>query len=205
MTPRISIVVVTAGRWSLKLALESIGCQMKDGDQIVLAGVNNRCALFTACLPGVYVETAGLPHWEAHDKAIAACTGDYLMFVDDDDRLLPGALDAVRTAMGPTMFRMANPWDGGGGYIWQQKWQLAVAMIAAEMFVTPVNGKYGQWGARHEGDYDFIMSTLAKYPLRTLAWREEQLVDHNFFPPEGAKSKPWQFQWEMYFPPEEKK
>jgi glycosyltransferase involved in cell wall biosynthesis len=49
------------------------------------------------------VEVDGFPHRDygnwARDRAIARASGTHLLFIDDDDELLPGALEAVRCAV----------------------------------------------------------------------------------------------------------
>jgi hypothetical protein len=105
--------------------------------------------------------------------------GKRLFFVDDDDVVLPGALDAIRMQAkkypaAPLMFRMKHP----SVVLWGEK-KICPGNVSGQMFVCPnVRDRLGIWSGRYEADQDFIKSTLALYPdgERSVVWCPETLV-----------------------------
>jgi glycosyltransferase involved in cell wall biosynthesis len=74
-----SIIVPTSGRPTLRHAFESIASQFEPGDEVIV----------------VYDRS---DDWgdAARNGAIARAKGTHLVFMDDDDEFLPGALDTMR-------------------------------------------------------------------------------------------------------------
>lgn len=165
---RLSIILATSGRPSLALAMESAVCQMQDVDELIIAGGG---PLAEALAEECGVEWIDLPaggDWGHSERnaAMPLAEGTHLLFVDDDDALLPGALATIRAAIAtapdlPHVFRMIDP----HGRILPERPGLAQGHIGTPCLVAPnVPEKLGRWGHRYEGDFDFIRSTLAHYP-----------------------------------------
>ena len=165
---RLSIILATSGRPSLELAASAAVCQMAEVDELIIAGGG---PLAEALAEERGVEWIDLPaggDWGHSERnaAMPLAEGTHLLFVDDDDALLPGALEAVRAAIAtnpdlPHIFRMIDP----QGRILPERPGLAQGHIGTPCLVAPnVPEKLGRWGHRYEGDFDFIRSTLDHYP-----------------------------------------
>ena len=109
--------------------------------------------------------------------AMPLAKGDYLMTIDDDDRFSSKGLATIRKAVAeepgrPLLFRLIHD----KGIIWEDR-AVRCGNVGTQMIVTPnTPGRLGVWGNRYEGDFDFIVSTLAAYPKDALVWREEILA-----------------------------
>lgn len=102
--------------------------------------------------------------------------GDYLVFIDDDDEFTGDALTNIRRAIRslpeptPLMFRFHSK---RYGTLWQRK-VIEVGCIGGHEFVVPnIPERIGSWTDRYEGDFDFIQSTLERWPANSLVWCEE--------------------------------
>ena len=141
----LSIICATGGRDTLPRALESATSQLESGDEILVVRLD--------C------------HWghEARDLAMPRALGTHLMFLDDDDAYVPGALAIVRAALTEEpdrvhIFRMRYQ---DGHEIWSSP-TVACGNISTIMLVVPnTPGKLGSWGSAYEGDFQFLSETLA--------------------------------------------
>jgi hypothetical protein len=99
---------------------------------------------------------------ETRNLALPRCAGTHLLFIDDDDRYLSGALALVRERVSALprkvhLFAMALDY----GVVIKPSWPLVEGHIGTPMFCVPrVRRKLGRWSNRYEGDYDFIRSTM---------------------------------------------
>jgi glycosyltransferase involved in cell wall biosynthesis len=167
--PRLSIIVPTTGREALSRTLASIVPQLLPGDELL-------------------VERDSSGDWGAtpRTRGMRAATGAYLLWIDDDDLLLPGALDVVRRAAGehagrPLLFRLER--GAPHNDVLPRERSIKEGEVSTQMLVAPNDPtRLGVWGPRYEGDYDFIVSTLAHYPDGPV-WRDETLCLWN-----GARS-----------------
>ena len=101
-------------------------------------------------------------------KGMSEATGRWLMFSQDDNVLVPGALDAIRMVIArldeprPLLFQVDN-WSAG--VVWKQP-VLVERNVDADCIVVPSEPtRLGTWGERFQGDYDFIVDTCRKWPL----------------------------------------
>lgn len=157
---RVSVIVPTCGRPTLRNTLASITSQFESGDEII-----------------VCYDTSGDSGDSARNRMVTQARGTHLVFVDDDDELRPGALSIIRR------FAADHPGRIGifranrlGGPTWSKPGDLNESGNA--LYVVPnVPGKLGHWesppGARPGrcGDYTFITETVALQGEPV--WREE--------------------------------
>jgi glycosyltransferase involved in cell wall biosynthesis len=97
----------------------------------------------------------------ARNQLMPAARGDALLFIDDDDAYVEGALDVVRARFAEVpdrvhVFRMRY---ADGRELWQLP-EVACGNVSTQMVIAPRSvGLLGQWGSRYEGDFDFIAAT----------------------------------------------
>lgn len=149
--PTFTVVVPTVGRGTLAAALASVAGQLRAGDEII-----------AICNQDLDVGT------KARNNAIARAQGTHLIFLDDDDEYLPGALDHFRA------FAAANPGRIGifrerladGTLIWRTP-DFRFGNVGSMLFVVPnIPEKLGVWD-QYEGewapsDWVFISSTAER-------------------------------------------
>src|SRR5437588_3541660 len=145
--PTFTVVVPTIGRPSLGPALKSISGQLEPGDEII-----------------VICNDAGDQGDSARNSGVARAAGSHLIFLDDDDAYVPGALAAMRR------FAAENPGRIGifrmelvsGARIWTEP-VLRYGNVGSPMFVVPnVPGKLGRWDqSRRANDWAFIEETVS--------------------------------------------
>ncbi len=184
----LSLIIPTIGRPQLARALMSVRRQMwQPGDEVLLVGDGRQpvaAALWDQFkLPGRYIETNGPANDWGHtprNLVMPQAKAAYLMALDDDDELTPGAIAVVRMSLlqnpgRPHMFRMSG--DPVVGEVWKEK-TVCVGNVGTPMFVLPRlrYGKpfpHGEYKPFHGGDCAFMQETLAMWPADSLVWREE--------------------------------
>jgi glycosyltransferase involved in cell wall biosynthesis len=152
-TPRISIVVATANRPTLRRALRS--CRW--ADEIVVVFDAEEPPWHP---PGCVVLAHGPTRVWGHPQrnvGIEAATGTHVAFMDDDDLYTRGAGDLIRTALAASpdrvhVFCMRNRDKVYRGPVESGK-------IGTPMFVVPIE-PVGTWTTRYSGDLDFITETM---------------------------------------------
>src|SRR5574337_65474 len=192
---KLSIVIPTLGRASLKAALESC----KDADEIVVVLDTSRGPTEVPCeLPpnavlhvghfGVTGGHAGRLH------GMQNATGTHLAFFDDDDVYTPGAIEVMRTAAEdvPTIFRMDHY---SLGVLWRDP-EIRFGNVSTQMYVVPNKPEmFGAWTpvAPHlpqpGGDYTFIKETCEK--MGGPVWREEIIAVLRPSSPTISVVTPW--------------
>jgi hypothetical protein len=99
---------------------------------------------------------------ETRNHALQRCAGTHLLFIDDDDRYMKGALALVRERVSALprkvhLFAMALDY----GVVIRPAWPLREGQIGTPMICVPRGRrKLGRWGDRYEGDFDFVSSTM---------------------------------------------
>ena len=176
MAARLSIIVPTHDGEGLDTLFASLDGQLRPHDQVLVIG--DTC---DGELPEVerqvvqaghtfYAHNAG-HHCYGHcqiNAGLAHATGDYLLFIDDDDCYPAGALDTVRRAIAaqvaprPLIFQF---WSRRHGRTLPPSHQIRESAIGGHAIVVPnIPDKLGRWGERYAGDYDWIVSTLQHWP-----------------------------------------
>ncbi len=160
----LSVIIASSGRPSLGAAIDSARRQMREGDEI-LVSVNQDCP------------------WghKARNQLMPAVRGDYLLFMDDDDAYVPGALDAVRAAVEGDrgrghmhIFRMQYD---NGSQLWAKP-VVELGNVSTQMVVVPAYVPRWFTSCRwnedlYEGDYHFISACADR--VRTV-WHEEVIA-----------------------------
>lgn len=99
----------------------------------------------------------------AMNRKMLQATGDYLLFLDDDNVFVRGALDAIRrTVVEPDraavhIYRMR--YRENGFVLWQDE-DLREGNVAGQMVVVDRSRVLANWTARYEGDFDFIRGNV---------------------------------------------
>jgi glycosyltransferase involved in cell wall biosynthesis len=170
MKVNFSVIVATTGRPTLERALRSL--ELSKGDEVLVVGEDKpEIRGIAEKLSYRFIECPAGNDFGASERrvGIPEAKGTHLVFLDDDDIFLPGAFAAMRKACTdrPVMFQMI--WNDGRT-LWETK-EIKCGNFGTPCFVTPnIPEKLGEWGLRYEGDYDFVVSTLALYPPDSLIW-----------------------------------
>ena len=175
----LSIIVPTSGRPTLIRALGSVISQCGDGDEVIVVSdgpdedVDEVCRL----LDIRYCEGPKTGQWgnAQRQAGMAVAGGDYLLFLDDDDWFVLGAIDAVRRAIAlhpghPLIFRFV---DKNGVTRWADR-VVRTGNVSTQCLCVPnVKGQLGFWGDTHEGDFVFLATTLDRYPVGAEVWCDQ--------------------------------
>ena len=173
MSARLSIIVPTHDGDGLDALFDSVADQLMLGDEVLVVWDTFDNMPKSNPLPEwareIWLDTGH--HCWGHcqiNYGMAHARGDYLMFIDDDDCVPDGALDAIRRAIAeqdpprPLMFKF---WSRRHNAYLPQGYYVRESAIGGHAMVVPnVTGRLGRWGERYAGDYDFIQSTLDLWP-----------------------------------------
>lgn len=193
MAARLSIIVPTADGEGLDVLFASLEGQLTLGDQVLVVGDTHdgpveRAESLVVNHPHFplnvfdYIEHDAGHHCWGHCQIVHGmrhATGDYLVFIDDDDCFSDGALDAIRRAAAeqpsprPLMFRF---WSERHGMYFPPRHEVRESAIGGHCMVVPnIPDRLGQWTCRYAGDYDFIVSTLELWPEGP-AWYDDVIA-----------------------------
>ena len=115
------------------------------------------------------------------NRGIEIATGDYLVFNDDEDVFTDDAFDKIRMAISecneaprPFMFKFFI--SRYNATLWRRR-AVEGAGVGGHQFVVPnIKEKLGKWGQQYDGDFSFIVDTLALWPPDSVVWREELIT-----------------------------
>lgn len=180
----LSVIVPTPDGGFLGQLFDSIRPQLREADEVIVVGDTHsdpltEVAEFVRGEGHRWLELDAGRHAWGHPQVnygMSQARGDYLVFIDDDDRFAGDAFANIRRAArslpepAPMMFRFVS---ARYGTLWQEK-VVQVGRVGGHEFVVPnIPERLGQWSDSYEGDFDFIVSTLAKWPEYSLVWREQ--------------------------------
>jgi hypothetical protein len=187
MAARLTIIVPTHDGEGLDTLFASVADQLLPGDMILVVG--DICDGPLQAVAGMvraaghtYIQYDAGHHCWGHcqlNHGIAYASGDYLVFIDDDDCVPDGALDAIRRAIAeqpsprPLMFKF---WSRRHGRTLPPGHYVQESAIGGHAMVVPNSAeRLGRWGERYAGDFDFIQSTLALWPSGP-AWYDDVIA-----------------------------
>lgn len=186
-----SIIIPTCGRPTLARTLDSIvkaGFQETDQVLVIADGEVPEAKEICSQYPYLRIffsETGKTPDGLGAPQRAAGmrvATGTHLLFLDDDDAYVEGALSVIRNAVSKKpeklfLFRMACH---SNRFAWKTLWDVKhvyLGNVGTPMIVLPNNPAiFGVWTSGGQGsDYRFLMSTLERYPggEAAIEWREE--------------------------------
>ena len=173
-----NIIIPTLGKPTLRNTLSSLECQLSDNDRVTLVGDGPQPDADKVALEfGVdYLECpvsrdAGF----IRNYTMPLIKEDYLLFMDDDDIYLPGALDTIRKKIQqnpgrPLVFKMVLP---DRHIIWRTP-RVKFGNVSTQMIVVPnIPEKLGKWGKIRGTDFAFLQSTEKLYPPNSIVWCDE--------------------------------
>lgn len=194
---RLSVVVPTIGRATLKRTLLSLRPQLCPGDEVVViadgpsARAVAREATCTLGLPLVLADTPPTHCWgnAQRDLGMRLARGTHLLFIDDDDEYEPGALDAVRCGISRNpkaahIFRMRfGPGHPAGQttpptVLWRDQ-VLRAQNIGTPMVVLPNRPELlPAWTDGDAGDFfsDFLFLRRAIPRFGAPVWNEDVIA-----------------------------
>jgi glycosyltransferase involved in cell wall biosynthesis len=175
--PDLTVIVPTIGRPSLMATLNSIACQegSKRVEVIVVPDTHGREVdpIPERALDGPLHAYKWLPHdagmncWghPQRNYAMQFARGRFICSLDDDDTWAPMALDHIITRVtdrtdGVHIFRMR--YIPTGDELWRWPY-MRLGNIGTPMMVVANDRRLGEWGSIYEGDYSFLVSTVANY------------------------------------------
>lgn len=164
---RLSVILATSGRDSLAFAARSARVQMRHGDQLLIVGGGALGEIVAQQNQAQWIDMPPGGNWGHSERnhAIPFANGTHLLFIDDDDALVPGALNVIRLAVAeapdrPHVFSMI---DSHGRKLPVMPTIRQGNLGTPQMVAPNVAEKLGVWGNRYEGDFDFIVSTVSHY------------------------------------------
>ena len=161
----LSIIVPSVGRDSLAVLLAILTGQMRPGDEL-LVDVNDDCPFGNAARNRLMGE---------------ARLGNGLVFFDDDDLVLEGALDSMRSAYiaAPDRLHIFKMDDGKGRVIWSYQ-HVACGNVSTQMICVPRSWALcSRWGERYEGDFDFISGLAQRFGADSIIWHSNIVATRN--------------------------
>lgn len=184
---KLSVIVPTVGRPTLIVAIKDLLAEMIPEDEILVVGDGpqpDARAIAEGIDPRVrYLEHGPTRNWghSQRNATMAMAQGTHIMFLDDDDRVVIGALPIIRSKVDKApdkvhLFRMFHR----NWVVWENH-EIRIENVSTQMVIVPnIPERLGVWGNRYEGDFDFIMSTVALYPNREndVVWNEEITTVH---------------------------
>jgi glycosyltransferase involved in cell wall biosynthesis len=186
--PRIAVITPTLGRPSFDAVADALIPQLGPEDEWWVVADGPQPSV-TATVDRL--RDARVRHIEHHDPASAygnaqrnlamsRTQAEYFFFLDDDDELVAGALEAIRRAgqpLRPLMFRMDHH---PSGCVLPREPRVYEGNVGGSMFVVPaIPGRFALWDkGDRSGLCDLLMirETLKLWPPDALEWREEVLV-----------------------------
>lgn len=183
MAHRLSIIVPTHDGEGLEVLFDSLEWQLRDGDEVLIV----RDTFETVAVVPTFRWARVIDHNAGHhcwghcqiNEGMRHATGDYLVFIDDDDCFPGGALDAIRRAaaeQAEPRVLMFQFYSRRHGRTLPPRHEVRESAIGGHCIVPPnIPTRLGHWGERYAGDYDFITSTLAHWP-DGLAWYDDVIA-----------------------------
>jgi hypothetical protein len=170
--------------------------QLESGDELIvvvdglhklLGEIEERLTplkhLFRLRVLCTYAETMKHNGAEQRDCGIKAAWGTNLMFLDDDDIYMRGALAGVRSAVGsarglPHIFKMQQGMNTNfRGDLWRTE-RIELGNVGTPMFVIPNTPDLPKWGSYDSGghDYEFIRDVVTSIYAGHVVWCPQSIA-----------------------------
>jgi len=191
MAARLSIIVPTPDGDGLEALLASVDPQLADGDEVLIVGDtherDDQLSWLAAAIEGRGAPYRFLPYNAGHhcwghcqiNYGLTQATGDYLVFIDDDDVFTPDALRTIRQRIAlldtPRVLMFKFHCQRLGRTL-PERYEAVESAIGGHCIVPPnIPTRLGQWGERYGGDFDFIRSTLDLWDVPP-AWNDDVIA-----------------------------
>jgi len=151
---RLSVVIPTAGgRHTLERAVKSA----RGADEVIV------------------IENDSAP-WgmRSRDAGIAQATGDWILFMDDDDMFAPNVFDTIRHKLENGAWHIFRMTDGVGR-VWRVR-EIMLGNVGTPMFVVPNRPDLPKWADHEEYYGDFWFAKSCQELLGEPQWHEETLA-----------------------------
>lgn len=161
MNATLSVIVASSGRSTLERTVASVLPQLLPGDEL-LVDVNDDAPWGHA----------------ARNRMMPRAAGDALLFIDDDDVYTPHAIAVIRSAyekdpLAVHLFRMRYP---NGNELWGEQ-RVVCGNVSTQMVCVPGHlAVRHEWGARYEGDFDFLCGVCGDEQATGPCWHEDVTV-----------------------------
>lgn len=186
--PTVSVIVPTIGRPSLhELLVKDLLPQLGDGDEVLVVGDGEQPrarAIASGIDPRIKYHEYGPTRLWGHPQrnwAMLRVQGTHIYSCDDDDLILPGALERMRQAAleGPDRLHIFRVHHEKSVLPTKQAIELTVVSTQCFFFAN-IPDRFGTWGKVYEGDLHFIQSAVRAHPEgeRALMWRDEIIAVH---------------------------
>lgn len=109
------------------------------------------------------------------DQGIREAAGDWIMFLDDDDRYVPGLFGWIRDLLTPGwhVFRMRYP---DGRTLWKDR-KVHMGNVGTPMIVVPNRPDLPGWAAVDVYEADFHFAAACQRLLGEPVWHPEVICD----------------------------
>jgi glycosyltransferase involved in cell wall biosynthesis len=193
---RLSVIIPTCGRETLIRTLKSVQkAGVSPDDEIIVVGDGRQpraeeiCQEFReAKVPVEYLEF-GPTHGfggSQRNHGIRVATGEYILFMDDDDEYTEGALDYMRE-MGTKhrgRIMVAKMLHRSIGEIWKTH-EIKIGNIGTQMLAVPNDPpRLAKWTDLYVAEYLFLRETADKWPMGDagIVWLDRVICTHHFCP-----------------------
>lgn len=190
------MIIPTLGRSTLARTLFALVGQPWPSDEVIVVGDGCCPARIRAAVPpGLtvrHLSTDGGPHRDggatARNLGQNAATGKWLAFCDDDDALVPNALDMIREhVLGgprvPHVFQMVHVY---GGQVYPYRGNVVErGNIGSPMLVVPNDDRTPDWPPGPCADGKYAEEWLRVVPADQWVWVQKVIV--NVWPPRHGK------------------
>lgn len=170
---RLTYMIPTIGRTTLSVAIDSILEQLLDGDELFVIGDGKQheareIMMARQRMNVFYLEWGPTGHYgsEQIDYATQLARGNYICYLGDDDKIIPGAIQVIRTLVVdneiyPHIFGMYAP-ENQIRYA-----SIEAGLVSGQQIVAPNDKsrlpRYHQGGDGGQNDYVFIKNCLSAF------------------------------------------
>ena len=179
MTYSFTIITPTKGRATLARTLRSAALGPYDEWLVIADGPQPQAREIVEAMDDTGIRYIEGPKTGDYGNArrqmgMEMAAGDYLLFIDDDDEYVPGALKTIRPLLNgyPFVFRA----ERNGGIIWQIRAAFPGNVCAAMLAAPNFQHMLGYWGTGYAADAEFIKETVELWGIENVVWSGDVIV-----------------------------